>query len=204
MKSTSCDILCLQETWTIDSNLEHIFNIHSDYLFTCISGFDHTANIINGGPYGGVAIFYKKSMSNVITHISSHISSNRRVRDINLRINNISLIVLSVYMPCDTYSSHIVDQDYAEINHIQQTECNYCICAGYFNTCFNRLNAHTSSLNDFIERNNLAVTWDHPTSIKDNTYWKLSLNHFSCIDHFVVTRDIFDCISLAMGSCVRL
>ena len=26
LKSTSCDILCLQETWTMDSNLEHLFN----------------------------------------------------------------------------------------------------------------------------------------------------------------------------------
>ena len=53
----------------MDSNLEHLFNIHSDYIFTCISGFDYTVNIIKGRPYGGVAIFYKKSMSNVITHI---------------------------------------------------------------------------------------------------------------------------------------
>ena len=67
LKSASCDILSLQETWTMDSNLEHLFNIHSDYLFTCISGFDHTVNIIKGRPYGGVAIFYKKSMSYNIT-----------------------------------------------------------------------------------------------------------------------------------------
>ena len=197
LKSTSCDILCLQETWTMDSNLEYLFNIHSDYLFTCISGFDHTVNIIKGRPYGGVAIFYKKSMSNVITHIKS---SNRRVCGINLKNYNISLIVLSVYMPCGTYSSHIVDQEYEDcIDYIEtifnNTECNYFICAGDFNTCFSRLNAHSSSLNDFIERNNLAVTWDHPTSIKDNTYCNLSPNHFSYIDHFVVTRNIFDCIS---------
>ena len=186
LKSTSCDIICLQETWTMDSNLEYLFNIHTDYLFTCISGPDHIANIIKGRPYGGVALFYKKSMSNDITHIKS---SNRRVCGINLNINNISLIVLSVYMPCASYSSHIFDQDYADcIDYIEtifnKTECNYFFCAGDFNTCFSRLNAHTSSLNDFIERNNLAVTWD-------NAYCKLSLNHFSCIDHFV----IFDCIS---------
>ena len=91
LKSTSCDILCLQETWTMDSNLEHF----SDYLFTCISGFDHTVNIIKGRPYGGVAIFYKKSTSNVITHIKS---SNRRVCGINLKINNISVnCSISIY-----------------------------------------------------------------------------------------------------------
>ena len=86
-------------------------------------------------------------------------------------------------MPCDTYSSQIVDEDYADcIDCIEtifnNTECTYFICAGDFNTCFSILNAHTSSLNNCIERNNLAVTWDHPTSIKDNTYCNLSLNHF--------------------------
>ena len=35
----------------------------------------------------------------------------------------------------------------------------------------------------------------HPTSIKDNAYCNLSLNHFSCIDHFGVTRNIVDGIS---------
>ena len=79
----------------MDSNLEYLFNIHSDYIFTCISGSDHTVNIIKGRPYGGVALFYKKSMSNVITHIKS---SNRRVCGINLKIYYISLIVLSVYI----------------------------------------------------------------------------------------------------------
>ena len=63
------------------SKLEY-FHIHSGILFTCIS--DH---IIKGGPHGEVAILYKKSQSNV--HF------------------NISLIVISVYMSCDTYYAHI-------------------------------------------------------------------------------------------------
>ena len=105
-------------------------------------------------------------------------------------------------------ADNIVDQDYADcIYYIEtifnNTECNYFICTGDFNTYFSRLNAHTSSLNDFIERNSLAVTWDHPTSIKDNTYCNLSLNHFLCIDHFVVTHNILT-VYLIMGSCVRL
>ena len=46
-----CDILCLQKTWTIDTNLCIFSNVHTDYLFTCISGVYHTIdnNVINGG-----------------------------------------------------------------------------------------------------------------------------------------------------------
>ena len=33
-------ILCLQETWTIDSNINILGNIHKDFLFTGISGVE--------------------------------------------------------------------------------------------------------------------------------------------------------------------
>ena len=38
LDSTSCDVLCLQETWTIASNISMFSSINNNYLFTCISG----------------------------------------------------------------------------------------------------------------------------------------------------------------------
>ena len=58
LDSTSCDVLCLQEPWTIDSNISMFSSIRNNYLFTCISGIDHTTYIIKGRPQGGVAILY--------------------------------------------------------------------------------------------------------------------------------------------------
>ena len=46
-----------------------------------------------------------------------------------------------------------------------------------------------------MDRNNLIETWQHNLSKKDNTYCNLSLNHFSTIDHFLVTHNVFDCIT---------
>ena len=34
LTDNACDILCLQETWTIDSNINILGNIHNDFLFT--------------------------------------------------------------------------------------------------------------------------------------------------------------------------
>ena len=45
-----------------------------------------------------------------------------------------------------------------------------------------------------MERNNLALSWNNPVSKKEFTYTNLALNHFSCIDHFITTHNIFDCI----------
>ena len=37
-------------------------NIHNDFLFTGISGVDHTVAILQGRPKGGVALLYRKSL----------------------------------------------------------------------------------------------------------------------------------------------
>ena len=60
--------------------------------------------------------------------------------------------------------------------------CNGFICCGDFN-------AQTQCLNDFVSRNNLAVSWDHENSVRYPTYYvNTDLSHFSCIDHFIVSK----------------
>ena len=46
-----------------------------------------------------MAILYKKSLSGIINHITM---ANRHLCGINITVNNISLVILSIYMPCDT------------------------------------------------------------------------------------------------------
>ena len=95
-----------QETWTIDSNLCIFSNVHTDLLFiTCTFGVGHTIDILKGRPHGGFAILYKKSLSSVITHVKT---TNRRVCGINIQVNNIIQIIISIYMPCDNYYTHSV------------------------------------------------------------------------------------------------
>ena len=50
LTDNACDILCLQETWTNYSNINILGNIHNDFLFTGISGVDHTVEILQGRP----------------------------------------------------------------------------------------------------------------------------------------------------------
>ena len=171
-------------------------SIHNNYLFTCISGIDHTTDIIIGRPHGGVAILYKKSLSGIINHITI---TNRRLCGVNITVNNISLVILSIYMPCDTYSRTTVNQKFSDCIYaieciLNDLQCTSFIGAGDYNTCFNRLNAQTTCLTDVIRRNNLTVSWDHQVSNKDNTYNNFSLNHSSSINHFIITHNIYDSI----------
>ena len=69
---------------------------------------------------------------------------------INLRIDHLSIMILSVYMPCDN-QCHSVNSVYALcIDYIEQLlnipKCNYFIGAGDYNTSFSRTNAQTLCL----------------------------------------------------------
>ena len=47
-------------------------------------------------------------------------------------------------------------------------------------------------MNEFIDRNDLCVTWNHPLANTSNTYVNHNLNHESCIDHIVVSSNVFN------------
>ena len=65
------------------------------------------------------------------------------------------------------------------------------ICSD-FNTLFSRINAQTTHLSNFMHKNNLTGTLGHINSRTDFTYNNFALHHKSCIDHFIVSRIVYD------------
>ena len=193
---TSCDILCIQESWHLDDNIMIFNSIHPDYLYTAISGIDSRKQFLVGRPKGGVGILYKKTLSGRITAIKS---TNRRISGIICHFTEyFSCLLLSVYLPCDNYCN-TVNKEYSDcIDYIEtllnNLHCNAFVCCGDYNSSFERKNAQTECLNNFITRNDLTPSWDNLVSKKDFTYSNLALNQFSCIDHIITTRNIFNCI----------
>ena len=101
---------------------------------------------------------------------------------------------------------NILNQLYAaEINVMEQifntVSCNAFMICGDFNTSFSRDNAQTTHLSDFMHRHNLTCTWGHSNSRPDFTYNNFALNHKSCIDHFIVSRNVYDNIHLNHVIC---
>ena len=62
-----------------------------------------------------------------------------------------------------------------------------------FNTSFSRNNTQSKCLQDFIDINNLFLSWEHPSAKGGNNYINLSLGHLSIIDHFGLVWFV-DCI----------
>lgn len=190
-----CDLFCLQETWLLNENLSKLGNIHDKYLYTGKSGVDSTRDILIGRPAGGVSILYHKSIAKYIECIDI---AHPRLCSVILRsVSDVSILVTSVYMPCDNYSMTNVNTEFEEVISIIECtmhthDCDAYILCGDFNTCFIRANAQGKCLNEFNERNNLLNAWESPIAHRGYTYTNYSLNHNSCIDYFFVTENVFD------------
>jgi exonuclease III len=160
LNNAKCDILCLQETWLLDTNIDKLSQIHDDYLAVGKSGIDASCDIIMGRPSGGVAILYKKSLAKDVTLLDI---PSRRACAIKLCTDNgYNIIVICVYMPCDNFSRYSINSVYEDVINIiesiiEKSNCNCVIMCGDMNTSFSRRNAQTACLNNFVLRNNLQI-----------------------------------------------
>ena len=124
-----------------------------------------------------VAIMYTKGISRSVTQLT--IDSNR-VCAIHVRgADNVDILVLCIYiyiyMPCGNMLINECNINYENtVNQIEvliqsHPHSNIIIC-GNFNTSFERDNAQTRCLNNFLLRNNLKVAWESSKSQKAPTY----------------------------------
>ena len=196
LKLQCIDIVLLQETWLLNSNLLDLADIHDDYLFGGKSGVDSTSGILSGGPHGGVAILWNKSLSHQVEVIDI---GNKRLFAIKIKLDtNETLLIINVYMPCDNRSKSVVNEDYQTVIDIEHVllslDYHSAIIYGDFNTCLNRNNAHSLLLTQFTVRNVLYNVWNHPKAKQDDTYINTALNQRSRIDHAYVTENLLPCI----------
>ena len=180
--------------FTLHEQADRIRSLITDYLSITKSGVETNARILTGRPHGGVAIMYRKGIARSVTQLT--IDSNR-VCAIHVRgADNVDMLVLCIYMPCDNMLINECNIDYENtLNQIEvliqsHPRSNLIIICGDFNTYFERHNAQTRCLNNFLLRNNLKVGWESSKSKKAPTYVNYNLEHSSCIDHFAVSTDI--------------
>ena len=149
LDNNSCDILAFQETWHLDNNNDCFSTIHDSYMYTAICVVDASKNILAGRPNGGVAILLKKSSCNKINIIKT---INRRIYVIRIIFGKqIVCLLLSVYLPCDNYTS--------------SASAEFTECIDYIESLFNRRIAMllfvveilTLILRDRMDRQNVLI-----------------------------------------------
>ena len=183
------DLVLLQEHWLMASQ----FGIYSqqikDCYSHCISAMSST-EILQGRPYGGCSILWKKNLVACVSPIST---VSKRLCAIMIMMNNVSFLLCNVYMPTGTSASSM--EEYRSVlNEIKSiilnNNCIYVIIGGDFNTDFSKTGGNVNLLKSFIEKENLKAVLDHEKNKVLFTYESKSNMSKSLIDHFLINESL--------------
>ena len=106
--------------------------------------------------------------------------------------NVFSGLIMSIYLPCDTFTN-ILSVEYVDtVDYIEQlfTSVNFnsLIACGHYDTCIMRNTVNTECLLNFVSRNDLHISWDHTNANCDLTYVNHSLKHKSTTDILLLVQ----------------
>ena len=136
----------LQEHCLYKSNLHYFSKIIDHIGYVGSSAMDESF-LLYGRPYGGCAIIWNNKMKYKVTQVDC---TSKRLCGINIAIGeDVSFVVLNVYMPCDERQrgrnldefSDVLDEISVILHNLQPM---------YFNTDFNRVSPQTKALIEFI------------------------------------------------------
>ena len=184
----------VQETWHLPNNSSVLSNVDKNYMFKETSGVNAHDTIISGRPFGGLATYFMKSFADKVERVNC---KNKRICAIKYcNAKSFPMLILNVYMPCDdqsrTPNPEFVNTLY-DIESLITGHTGDVLAGGDWNTDFSRLNsAQTMCLKEFILRTGLKLCWDHPLADKQPTYISEINGASSCIDHFLMSSNLFN------------
>ena len=198
------DFVFIQETWLCEDRLD-IFSKNIDNgLSHGVSGMDSNQPLI-GRPYGDCSIISKKDIAGTLTPIET---ISKRICCIMYCFNNVNLLLINVYMPCDS-NSKVDNFDYqdvlCELRRIcEQVTSSIILLGGDFNTDIARSKSfNTNNFEEFLEKENEKKEkekekvnfMNHVLSDIDFTYESKVNGERSIFDHFIVPENVFPLIT---------
>ena len=183
------DVILIQEHWLFPDNLHVLNNIDNDFLHFANSAMEKklTSGVFRGRPFGGVAILVNKALAcctTLITNVD---------RLVIVKIGDV--YVINVYLPdssvCNREDivSDICGQIEANVSFTADTSV---VLGGDFNFEFVGGKSCFQDFDSFVADNDLCIC---DSKFGDNaryTYYHESRGCSSWIDHFVVSRYLFD------------
>ena len=104
---SNSDVCLVQEHWLLHEKL-NLLDMDPDFFFHGVSGMD-SATLLRGRPYGGCAIFYRKSLSPNISVVKA---PSKRSCAISLRdASDKTTLLICVYLPTH-YGTHSSYDDF--------------------------------------------------------------------------------------------
>ena len=162
-----------------------------------ISAMD-PGTLLLGRPFGGCAIVYKRDWTAKVQPVSL---LTKRACGVRIEMSNFSLMLFTVYMPCDTGSDRDNLQEFDLILREIMSSCvMYPSCpiviGGDFSTSFGRAHSlHRDCLNAFMREYNLQCGLRHPSSNVDFTFESKIDGTRSILDHFLLSDEMIECVT---------
>ncbi len=129
----------------------NLLNVHNDFLSVGVSGLDNSS-LLQGRPFGGCAILYRKSL---LCHISRLSSTSKRFCGVVLTDQSgTSYLLVCVYLPYYDGSVGARNEfliSLAELEgFISMHRTDHILIAGDFNVDFQRNSANLVTLQSFM------------------------------------------------------
>ena len=94
-----CDILFLQETWLLETDLVILSQIDPDFYCKGLSSMDSQNKLHLGRPFGGLAVLWRKSLGACVNPV---VYDDNRLLGAELMYDHVKILLISVYLPCSS------------------------------------------------------------------------------------------------------
>ena len=181
------DVVFLQELMLSKSDLPVLHDFHSDFDHAAYVKDCESQGINEGRPSSGVAIFWRKHLTSLITPLIIDDSLIGAIFRDNDNVNN-NILFLNVYLPCDTQTADAFDKyrnSLAKLEVIiQEQSVNNVVIVGDFNAdpvkgrFWKELCSFSHSFSlVFLDEQLPRDTFTYLCPAKDSTSW---LDHTFC------------------------
>ena len=183
----SSDFLFLQEHWLHTDDIPSLANFSSSSIFVHGCSGMQDGVLLNGRPYGGVAIVWHSRLNHTVS-IYNHFST--RCCAVCVTLGRFKFALICVYFPTDNFSNspseELLDTIDCLETFIYSLDVDGIILGGDLNTDFLRDNAQSRCVSAFCERINIVpcITFVHPSLNYTRSHNDVS----SFIDHFAVSN----------------
>jgi len=188
---SSCDIIFTQEHWLAPFDLGSLNDVDSNMICFASSAMDKaiSTDCLRGRPFGGLAVYVRNTLNNVKLICASQSYIIVQYEDI---------LLVNVYLPCKATVQR--EEKFADclasvMNDIVDISFSNIIFGGDMNIDFTGTDPLRDMLIDFTQSLGLVFVDDKLPCGQHYTFRVDSTGAESLIDHFAVTKGLYDYIS---------
>ncbi len=185
---SSSDVVLLQETWLLESDLHLLNMISPDHYAKGISSVNCEEEILIGRPYGGLAVLWRKSLG--MKCIPIVIPDEPRIMGLEIQTDTQALIFINVYLPYNSRENLPEFEDYlCKLSGIiQAADTPFIYCVGDFNADCSRDHLFGRKLSSYCQEESLHITDVELLPASSTfTFHSTSHNTTSWLDHIITT-----------------